>query len=406
MGRERGSFPGKICPNGVRYRPRKGSTIKAVYQSFFFMAIIAFDLGSRQVRAAEKNAFQLDHKVISAHGFKVATLTYKGATDGWIAESADCSKSAKFPAAIKQPVGFTVVLEAEKLILGLNSLFICVPGNAASVPDATPFEITRDDAVPRIAFEPQPGEFGAMPEIRLSVTPETSVAYSDTAENPAFDNDGKIAYGRKYSGPIKPTTSIARLRVRALSAAGVQSQILTAEYRENRRLKGSNSLDIYAGGVYLATLSSVRDYLPSGVGGVLGVRYGLDGVFAPSQNDINARSFWLPGAWAELQYLNFRNTPYSETAAALIAGAEWQLPLTAERSLLLTFAIGGGMAQANVNTPTYSASALTGTMHIKSGVEYHLGAWAFFLQARYAYFADQSSPLTGIGFSGGIYYKL
>lgn len=349
---------------------------------------------------------EVERQALSPRGYATATVSVKDVAAAWVAESSDCKKTEKFAAAAKVPEGFSLVIEADKLASGVNQLFLCTEKEAGVSPVSRAFEITRNDDSPKISFEPPPGETAVMPEIKLRSDAGAQVAYTANGADPSFTSDGRISLGERYSQAFRPVGGSAQIKARAISAAGVVSEIFTAEYRENARLRGLNGLDMYAGGLFISTTSSVKQYLPSGVGGVLGVRYGLDSVFVPSQSDIRARSFYLPAVWGELNFLNLDHAPYKESLFGFMLGPEWQLPLNESRSLLFIVAVGVGASQVSVTTPTYSGSGITTLAAAKSGIEYHLGAWAIFAQARYMYVADQNSPLTGIGASAGVYWKL
>lgn len=347
-----------------------------------------------------------DHTAISPAGFKTATITFENATAPWISETQECAKSDKFKQSEKREQRWLLTIDAQHLNTGVNNLFICAENEQGQQTVIESFQITRDDTIPQVAFDPPAGEFGSMPAVALKAGNAQRIIYTLGDAAPVFDAEGKPTAGDAYSQAIKPTAPTLRINARAISAAGVVSTVASAEYRENRRLKGWNSLDIYVGALYLSTVGSVKSFLPSGVGALIGLRYGLDDIWSPKQNDINARPFYLPGAWAELQYLRFDHAPYSENIGALVAGPEWQLPITSSRNWLFTFGVGVGAAQLAVKTPTYEASALTTALAAKTGVEWQLGALALSAQVRYAYFADQASPLSGVGISIGILKKV
>lgn len=244
-----------------------------------------------------------------------------------------------------------------------------------------------------------------MPEIQIE-SDNAVLAYTLNENEPQFEPDGKLKIGKKFSGAIKLEQKNVTIRVRAISAAGVVSPLTQGEYSENKRLSGWNSWDVYFGGTYLITTGSVNAYLPTGLGMLAGVRRGLDDFFAADISDISNRNWWLPGIFAEGQFLRLSNNPYSESIITFIAGPEWQLAITNSRNLIIVPGIGAGISQVSVNTPTYISAGITTALQGKVGLEYHLRTWAAFAQIRYVYFADQNSPLSGVCFSTGLIYKI
>ena len=355
------------------------------------------------IRAQE--AFEIDHLSVSPNGIRVATVFVKSEAIGWIAESDNCAKSEKFSRIEPQSGGFRALIEAEQLAQGKNQLFACSQKTDGTVTEAKPFIITRDDSVPRFALKPAPGEFGKLPEIQIECD-NAVLSYSLNGNEPNFDSDGKIKTGQKYDGAIKLEQKVVTIQVRAISTAGVISPLTQGEYSENKRLSGWNAWDIYLGGAYVSTKGPVSPYFPSGVGMLIGVRRGLDDVFAPSISEINNRSRWLPGIFAEGQFLALKNSPYSENIITFIAGPEWQFAITNSRNLTIVPGIGAGFSQISVKTPTYNSAGLTTALQGKIGIEYHFHLWAVFAQIRYVFFADQISPLSGVGFLTGLIYKI
>ena len=352
-----------------------------------------------------QDALEIDHLYVSPNGFKVATVFVKSEAVGWIAETDKCAKSEKFGRIEPQAGGFRALIEAGQLAQGKNQLFACSQKTDGTVTEAKPFIITRDDSIPRIALKPAPGEFGKLPEIQIDCE-NAVLSYSLNGNEPNFDLDGKIKTGQKYDGTIKLEQKVVTIQVRAISTAGAISPVTHGEYSENKRLSGWNAWDIYLGGAYVSTTGSVKPYLPSGAGMMAGVRRGLDDIFAPGISEINNRSSWLPGIFAEGQFLGLKNSPYSENIITLIAGPEWQFAITNSRNLTIVPGIGAGFSQISVNTPTYNSAGITTALQGKIGIEYHLHIWAIFAQIRYVYFADQISPLSGVGFVTGLIYKI
>ena len=352
-----------------------------------------------------EDVIEIDHLSVSPAGFKVATISVKSQGLGWIAETDKCIKSEKFRQIEPQPDGFRAIIGAESLIQGKNQLFVCFPKAEGADAEAKPIVINRDDATPKITLKPNPGEFGRMPEIQIE-SDNALVSYTVNDKEPQFDTDGKLKMGEKFTGSIRPQQKVVTIRVRAISAAGVVSSSVQGEYSENKRLIGWNEWDLYLGGTYTSTAGSVNSYLPTGFGLLAGARRGLDDFFAPNNSDINNRSWWLPGLFAEGQFLRLSNNPYSENLITFIAGPEWQFAITRSRNLIIASGIGAGISQISVNTPTYNSSGITTALQGKIAVEYHLRTWAVFAQIRYSYFADQSSPLSSVGFLTGLIYKI
>jgi hypothetical protein len=244
-----------------------------------------------------------------------------------------------------------------------------------------------------------------MPDIQIE-SENALISYTLNDNEPLFEANGKLKIGQKYSGSIKPEQRKATIRARAISAAGVVSPVTQGDYLENKRLSGWNGWDVCLGGTYVTTSGSVNSYLPTGLGLLAGVRRGLDDLLAPEISDINNRSWWLPGVFAEGQFLRLSNNPYSESSLTFIAGPEWQFAVTNSRSLIIAPGLAAGVSQISVTTPTYASSGITTALQGKLGIEYHLRTWAGFAQIRYMYFADQAAPLAGVGLFAGIYYKL
>lgn len=362
-------------------------------------------LGSLLLASGLSAAVEVDHAVVSPAGYRTATVKVN-ATAAWVASKSECPQGENLAKTERTDTQILLTIEADRLTIGKNNLFLCVEPEPGKSPIVTPFEIERNDTVPSLTLQPPQGEFGTLPEIKPSSTNAAHVICALGEIEPAFGPDGTAKVGENCMQGIKPTGQKVQIRARAISAAGVLSPIVSGEYTENKRLRGWNGLDVYAGALYFSTLGSVKTYLPSGVGSLIGLRYGLDQILAPSQGDIHARPFWLPGAWTELQYLRFDNNTYRENIIALVAGPEWQLPLNGNRTLLVTFGAGVGAAQLAVKTPSYEASGLTTALSAKTGIEWQLGALALSAQVRYAYFADQASPLSGVGFFAGVSWKL
>jgi hypothetical protein len=380
--------------------------LSAVKAFGFLLAQMLF--WSNLSAAEVDSAIELDHSVLSPQGYRSATITIKSELSVSLSESAQCAKSSKFGAAEKLPAAgvYRVVVEAANLAQGPNQVFICFDKAEGAMAEPKQLTLVRDDAVPQVTFAPIAGEYGALPEIRIESQGAVVTVYTIDGAEPDFAADGTVKSGIVYAGAYKPSGNNILIKARAISAAGVVSQPVAAAYNINDRLAFSAAWDIYAGGLYLNTVGPVKEYLPSGIGGIIGIRRGLDDILAPNLSDIYARAFWLPGAWAEAQYLRYENQPYSEAALALIAGPEWHIALTRTRSVLFTIALGAGASHISVSTPAYSGSGITGTLQVKSGVEYHFHSWAVFAHLRYAHFLDQSSPLMGVGLSGGVYYKI
>lgn len=364
--------------------------------------MIIFGLGGH-IWAQE--TVEIDHSSVSPNGFKVATVFVRGEAVGWIAESDKCAKSEKFSRIEPQAGGFRALIEADQLAQGNNQLFACGQKADGTVAEAKPFTITRDDSIPQITLRPAPGEYGKLPEIKVDCG-NAVLSYSLSGNEPNFDSDGKIKTGQKYDSTIKLEQKVVTIQVRAISTAGVISPLTQGEYSENKRLSGWNSWDVYLGGAYVSTTGSVNSYLPSGVGMMTGVRRGLDDIFAPSISEINNRSWWLPGIFAEGQFLGLKNSPYSENIITFITGPEWQFAITNSRNLTIVPGIGAGFSQISVDTPTYNSAGITTALQGKIGIEYHFHVWAVFAQIRYVFFADQISPLSGLGFLTGLIYKI
>ena len=284
-------------------------------------------------------------------------------------------------------------------------MFACIQKADGTVAEVRPFTITRDDTIPRITLKPSSGEFGRMPDIQIE-SDNALLSYTLNASEPLFESDGRIKIGQKFSSPIRPEQKFVTIRVRAISAAGVVSPLTEGEYSENKRLNGWDSWDVYLGGIYVTTMGSVNSYLPTGLGVLTGVRRGLDDLFTPSISNINDRSWWLPGIFAEGQFLRLSNNPYSESIMTFITGPEWQFAITNSRNFVIVPAVGAGLSQISVNTPTYNSAGITTALQGKIGIEYHLRAWAAFAQIRYIYLSDQNSPLSGLGFLTGLIYKI
>lgn len=292
-------------------------------------AILVFVASALPLQAEEVvDTVEIDHPSISTQGYPTATITVKSQAVGRASEFAQCAASDKFPVPQKLDNGFRIVIDATSLAEGANQIFICFDKSEGREAAVKPITLVRNDAPPRITFTPVAGEYGKIPEIKITAAGAALMAYALGGEVPQFAPDGTLKSGRIYADTFKPVSKNFTLNARAISAAGVISPVVSAAYKENSRLAGWNSWDLFFGGIFMTTTSSVNSFLPSGLGMLVGARRGLDDLLTPGIFDINKRHWWLPGVFAEGQYLSLNNNPNSESIVTFMAGPEWQLALT------------------------------------------------------------------------------
>lgn len=384
-------------------------TIKMVGQKIrWVIPLLLLEVGNLPA----ESRVEINHAQISSNGFQNAVIVLESNGPIRLSLTSECvtfleTTVSSFPQKNEKTLNaYRFIISATTIRPGENTIFVCLKEHGGEHKRVNSFTLLRNDKVPELKVEPEPGSYAKMPEIRVKSSTEGLIAYSLGEKAPAFDEEGKLVEGIPYSQHIRVASPQVNIKVRAISSAGVLSQPMIASFREDMRLRGWNGLDLYLGLLQINTVSGVKEYLPSGFGGVIGARLGIDSFLSPKQDNAADRKWYMPAVWGEIQYSRFARNSFSETALLALMGPEWGARPFFRYPLLLTFGVGGGAAHASVNTPTYAAAGVSAALAVKMGVEWEFQLFSLFGQTRFQHIADQEAPLNGIALLGGILFKL
>lgn len=372
----------------------------------YFLTLV---LLSRILSAAEKieNVFETDHKFVSPAGYAVAKLTWSISEDNakelWLSLADRCDKGVASIVLPAEPEG-SYNLEAARLVPGNNTVTLCA--GARDMRALKTLTLVRDDAVPVIEFEPAPGEFSNPPLVSFKRHASVETIVTAIGKEPRFATPAAAGSGTLFREPIVLPAEGAVIHAVARSYAGVVTPAISGAYKLDKRLTGWYERSFLLGYEYLRTLGSVKGYLPSGQGVSLGLRYGLDGVFNPNGKEFSERPFYIPGLYAQFQVLEFSGERYSESILSMNAGPEWCLALNKAKTLFLLTGASPGISSVTVRGPLGKVSGVVINLQAYAGIEWFLTRVGFFARARYVWFADETSPLQGVGFSAGSMIRL